>query len=101
MWVVKTSKKVIVIVDSNTNIFRLLRIARDMKVKDLACALRVTPAYISAIENGSRVPSIRLIKDYAEVLNVDESIIHDFLKEPEQKNKFEDVLLRLLKKIVE
>ena len=36
----------------NRNIFRLLRIARDRKVKDLADELLVTPAYINAIEKG-------------------------------------------------
>ena len=59
----------------NRNIFRLLRIARDRKVKDLADELLVTPAYINAIEKGDRQPSERLVRDYARALDVDEQVI--------------------------
>ncbi len=51
--------------NSNLNIFRLLRIARDKKVKELADDLLVTPAYINAIEKGNRKPSERLIRDFS------------------------------------
>ena len=88
-------------VNEKTNIFRLLRIARDKKVKDLAEELRVTPAYISAIENGTRVPSIRLIRDYAEALSVDEAIILEFMEKSGENDRFEKLMLRLLQKIVE
>ena len=84
----------------DNNIFRLLRIARDKTVKEIADELRVTPSYINAIENGSRIPSIRLIKDYAEALNVDERIIHEFNKNTTEKTRFEDMLLSLLNVIV-
>ena len=82
---------------NSSNVFRLLRIARDVKVKDLADKLRVTPAYINAIENGTRVPSTRLIKDYAEALEVDENIILTFNSESNGNNPFEKMLLKLLK----
>ena len=49
--------------NDDLNIFRLLRIARDKKVKDLAEDLLVTPAYINAIEKGKIIPSDRLILD--------------------------------------
>ena len=82
--------------NNKNNIFRLLRIARDMKVKDLAEVLRVTPAYINAIENGVKIPSSRLIKDYAEIMKVDEDIIIKYMSDS-NTDKFEKLLLNLLK----
>lgn len=84
---------------NQSNIFRLLRIARDKKVKELAEDLLVTPAYINAIEKGDRKPSERLIRDYAKVLNVDEEIIKNFSKETPSNNSFERLLLSLLQTI--
>lgn len=84
---------------NNLNIFRLLRIARDKKVKDLANDLLVTPAYINAIEKGDRIPSERLIRDYAEALNVDEEIIKTFSKATPSNITFEHFLLSLLQTI--
>ena len=81
------------------NIFRLLRIARDIKVKDLAQELSVTPAYINAIENGERFPSDRLLKDYAQALGVEKDTILNFKLEDQKNKKFENVLLSLLQMI--
>lgn len=85
--------------NNNLNIFRLLRIARDKKVKELADDLLVTPAYINAIEKGDRKPSERLIRDYAEALNVDAEIIKNFSKESTSNTTFEHLLLSLLQTI--
>ena len=82
------------------NVFRLLRIARDIKVKDLAEELMVTPAYINAIEKGDKVPSPRLIRQYAIALNVDEEVIYNF----SQKYKdctFEKTMLKMLRVLCE
>ena len=84
----------------DNNIFYLLRIARNKTVKELAQVLRVTPAYINAIENGTRIPSTRLIKDYAEVLEVDEKIILEFSEKDCKNTKFEEIMLLLLKKML-
>lgn len=77
------------------NVYYLLRIARDMTIKELADELQVTTSYISAIEKGKRIPSKRLVRDYARVLNVDEQVLKTFetSKEP---NVFEKSLLKLL-----
>ena len=56
--------------DGTYNIFYLLRVAQGIKVKDLAQELSVTPAYINAIESGERFPSNRLLRDYAQTLDV-------------------------------
>lgn len=84
---------------NNLNIFRLLRIARDKKVKELANDLLVTPAYINAIEKGERKPSERLVRDYARVLNVDPQVIKTFLETPNYNTNFEHFLLSLLQTI--
>lgn len=81
------------------NIFRLLRIARDIKVKDLAKELSVTPAYINAIENGERFPSDRLLRDYAKALGVEKEIILNFNPNKQSNKKFENVLLSVLQMI--
>ena len=75
--------------NDDLNIFRLLRIARDKKVKDLAEDLLVTPA----------IPSDRLIRDYAQVLDVDEKIIKKFSGIEKENTCFEKFLLELLKMI--
>lgn len=79
------------------NVFRLLRIARNLKVKDLAEELSVSSAYINAIENGERFPSERLLRDYAIALDVDTDVILTFKPENEANKRFENVLLSLLK----
>lgn len=78
------------------NIFRLLRIARNMKVKEIAEKLSITPAYVHAIENGKKFPSKRLLRDYAEVLGVKEETILTFKPEKQKNPKFENALLYLL-----
>lgn len=85
--------------NNNLNVFRLLRIARDIKVKDLAEELQVTPAYINAIENGERFPSNRLLRDYAKALNVKEEVILNFEPKDGKVGKFETALLYLLQTI--
>ncbi len=85
--------------NKNLNIFRLLRIARDKKVKDLADELLVTPAYINAIEKGDRKPSKRLVRDYAKALAIDEKVIQEFSDVDNSGTDFEHFLLSLLQKI--
>ena len=77
-------------------IFKALRIANDMSVKNLAELLRVTPAYVNAIESGRKTPSRRLIKDYSEVTGIDEDIIKENMHDP-IPYKFGKVLFDILK----
>lgn len=81
------------------NIFRLLRIARNLKVKDLAQELSISSAYINAIENGERFPSARLLRDYAIALDVSEEVLTTFKPEKQKNRRFENVLLSLLQMI--
>lgn len=83
------------------NVFRLLRIARNKKVKDIAKELSITPAYVHAIENGEKYPSDRLLRDYAAALGVNVEIIENFKKGEKKDTRFENTLLRLLHIICE
>lgn len=81
------------------NIYRLLRIARGLEVKQVAEVLLVQPAYINMIEQGKRTPSERLLVSYARVLEVDVDVIRDFTPSDRKLNRHEHTLLALLKLI--
>lgn len=85
---------------SENNVYRLLRIARDLRVKDVADSMGVTPAYISAIEAGKREPSTKLIPAYAKALQVDENTLFYFRDPMNQPGKFEHFLQAVLHRIV-
>lgn len=82
------------------NVFRLLRIARDMSVKDLANELLVTPAYIHAIESGVRQPSDRLVRDYARVMRINPEVITNFSEEAKKNSNFEHLLMWVLENLL-
>ena len=88
-------------ISSENNVYRLLRIARDMKVKDLADTLGVSSAYICAIESGKREPSTKMLADYAEALGVDANTLLFFRNSENHPTKFESFLLKLLQRIAE
>lgn len=81
------------------NIFKLLRIARNIRVKDLSEELSISTAYINSIEKGERFPSERLLRDYAIALGVDEDVFRTFKPEERKNRRFENVLLSLLQMI--
>lgn len=83
------------------NVYRLLRIARDMKVKDVAEQVGVTPAYISAIEAGKREPARDKISAYAKALRVDENTLFHFREAGSTPGRFETFMLAILEKITE
>lgn len=83
------------------NVYRLLRIARDLRVKDVADAMNVTPAYISAIEAGKREPSTKLIPAYAKALQVDENTLFYFRDSQNKPGKFENFLKAVLDRITQ
>ena len=85
---------------SENNVYRLLRIARDLSVKDVAERLGVSSAYICAIEAGKKEPSLDKISEYAKVLGVDENTLFFFRKEENKPKRFETFLLAILNRIV-
>ncbi len=52
-----------------------LRTDRSLKQKDLAKWIKITPTHLSQIENGLKHPSVQVILDIAEVLDVDPGFI--------------------------
>ena len=81
--------------NSRLNIYRLLRIAKDLKTKEVANELRVATAYVSAIEKGERTPSDRLRRNYAKLFQINEDYITSFVPEKD----FEHTMLKLLEVI--
>ena len=84
------------------NIYYLLRVGKDKTVREMAEELYISPAYVNAIEKGTRVPSKRLRRAYAQFFGVDE----EFLDKAENKINskgwgFEKIMLYLLKQIVD
>ncbi len=83
------------------NIYYLLRVARNMKVKELAEKLYVTPSYINLIEKGEKTVNPRLRHYYAEALDIDEEVIKCLEEKSESKKcSYESLLLYLLTCIV-
>lgn len=83
----------------NLNAFRLIRIARDMDVNELASELRVTPAYIYAIEKGTKIPSKRLLSNYCFVLGVSETTMQKLIRDVPDAGTFENALLLVLERL--
>lgn len=85
------------------NVFRALRIVRNMSVKEVAEALLVTPGYINRIENGTKIPSERLLRDYARVLRVPVATLQLFSSKSKTDldMAYEEFLLHVLETICE
>lgn len=56
------------------NAIRLIRTAAGQKQTELASALRVSPNYLSLVENGKRQPSVSFLRRLSDVLGVPVSI---------------------------
>lgn len=54
------------------NAYKLLRVLKDRKIRELADDLMVTPAFVSAVELGKREPSRRLKRDYLDYFAISE-----------------------------
>lgn len=67
----------------------------------MAKELEISTSYIHSIENGEQRPSKRLCRDYAKALGVDVETIEFFQKEEMQNQKFELLMLSILKTIVD
>ncbi len=85
---------------SGYNIYKLLRIARNIPAKQLSDELGVSAAYIHAIETGERQPSDSLKKEYLRALNVNEELLDAFSKKNKNVSSFEKLLFSLLKLII-
>ena len=66
---------------------RLLRIFHDIKAKDLATKLDISPSYLSEIENGKKEPPLELIRKYADIFKTTPSSILFFSEDSKSKNE--------------
>lgn len=66
---------------------RLLRVFNDLKAKELATQLDISPNYLSEIEKGKKRPSLEVINKYGEVFNIKPSAILFFSEELNTESK--------------
>lgn len=78
------------------NLYRLLRISRDMPVHTLANKAGVTDAYISAIEKGTRTPSRKVEIAILEALDITPAQFSYLQQKIAHTEKFELALLTVL-----
>lgn len=86
--------------NKSLNTFRLLRIARNMTIQELTEKLSISRAYAHTIENGERLPSKRLLRDYARLYGVAPELLTDFKPENQPEPKYENAMLYLLKELL-
>lgn len=83
-------------------VLKLLRIANDYKLKELADLLDVSQPFLSQIESGVKKPSNELLGKYSKIFKVRVSVLQFFAEEKEEKNlKYQQLLLMILEKICE
>lgn len=86
-----------------TNIFKLMRIIRNLSVKELAERLEVSPSSICLIESGKRNPGKRLLRDYAIELGVTPDFLGHHMnsgEKTERELRFEDHLFSVLREVI-
>ncbi len=80
---------------SNINMFRVLRVIKDIKVPELSMKLGVSPKSIYAFEKGTKTPSDEILERYARAFCVKKSFLKAF--ELDKDNGFEGALVSVLK----
>ena len=55
------------------------RIDNGLLLKDMAAELNITPAYLSAIENGKRTPTVDFVKNIGYAFCFDENNVKDLM----------------------
>ncbi len=82
---------------------RLIRVFHNVKQRDLAQALKISPSYLSEIENGKKEPSLEILERYATEFRTSTSAIlffRDGVKQDSMrstiKSKVREQVIRLL-----
>lgn len=84
------------------NVLKLLRIAREMSIKDLATQMNVSSTYISEVESNNKKPSLEMLSKYSEALKVSKSTILYFDEEGEKNGyNYQRLLYTILQKIID
>lgn len=78
-------------------VLRLLRIAQDLSVKELAEKMEISSTYICDVESSRKRPSLDMLKKYSDALNVETSTILYFVEQNEKTNyNYQELLLKIL-----
>ena len=64
---------------------RLIRVYHDLKQKEAADRLNISPTYLSEIENGHKKPTLDVIQRYSDAFNIPVSSIMFFVEAVEGK----------------
>ena len=84
-------------------VLRLLRISKDMSIKDVADKSGISVSYITELEKGNKSkPSLEILDKYSNALQVNKSAIMFFVEEYSKNNYgYQQMLLKILDKIVD
>lgn len=66
---------------------RLFRVYNDLKIRELAEQIGLSPSYISELENGRKTPNLGVIAKYSERFDVPSSSIIEFAEQLEANEK--------------
>lgn len=66
---------------------RSIRNSKGLTLEEVSSQLSVTPSYLSEIERGKKVPSLKVLCNLATYLNLSKSFLRGILEEPEDKTK--------------
>lgn len=84
------------------NVLKLLRIANDMSVKELADKMEVSSTYITEVEANNKNPSLNTLAKFSEALGVSKSTILYFDEEGSKHDyNYQQLLLKILQAITE
>lgn len=83
------------------SVLKLLRIANDMTVKELAEKMEVSSTYITEVEANNKNPSLNTLAKYSNALGVSRSSILYFDEEGSKNGyNYQELLLKILQKII-
>lgn len=81
-------------------ILRLLRIANDLSISELARRMSISKSYITEIEKGIKNPSNSILERYSKELNISKKNLDYILKEFSKEHlPYKKLLLSILEKI--
>ena len=82
------------------DVLRLLRIAHDYTICDLAAKLDVSRSHLSRVERGEKNPSKELIRKYSDFFKISMETIEFFDTQKNKENmEYQKLLLLVLNKI--
>lgn len=84
-------------------ILKKTRMIYDMSAKELASELKISPSYVSEIENNKKAPTMELLEKYANTFNMKLSsliLLSENYEDEKQKNKSEKYIQRKMIELI-